>query len=145
MHWVPKGFRTLHTGKIDWLIDDTLMIKSFCVFYPHNIRCQFNMFCHWLYTDTPQFKWRDWNHKGFIYPYGHQNYKYQFTQGNQHDTQMEYMCILLHLFEQFSVVWWVINASLPRYGAFDLGLAVSVPLPIVTGIFVLLWFQSRLT
>ena len=30
------------------------------------------------------------------------------------------------------------------YGAFDLGLAVSVPLPIVTGIFVLLWFQSRL-
>ena len=35
--------------------------------------------------------------------------------------------------------------SLPRYGAFDLGLAVSVPLPIVTGIFVLLWFQSRLT
>ena len=34
---------------------------------------------------------------------------------------------------------------LPRYGAFDLGLAVSVPLPIVTGIFVLLWFQSRLT
>ena len=28
---------------------------------------------------------------------------------------------------------------------FDLGLAVSVPLPIVTGIFVLLWFQSRLT
>ena len=37
------------------------------------------------------------------------------------------------------------NFSLPRYGAFDLGLAVSVPLPIVTGIFVLLWFQSRLT
>ena len=37
------------------------------------------------------------------------------------------------------------NLSLPRYGAFDLGLAVSVPLPIVTGIFVLLWFQSRLT
>ena len=34
---------------------------------------------------------------------------------------------------------------LPRDGAFDLGLAVSVPLPIVTGIFVLLWFQSRLT
>ena len=34
---------------------------------------------------------------------------------------------------------------LPRYGAFDLGLAVCVPLPIVTGIFVLLWFQSRLT
>ena len=33
----------------------------------------------------------------------------------------------------------------PVYGAFDLGLAVSVPLPIVTGIFVLLWFQSRLT
>ena len=31
------------------------------------------------------------------------------------------------------------------YGAFELGLAVSVPLPIVTGIFVLLWFQSRLT
>ena len=33
----------------------------------------------------------------------------------------------------------------PVYGAFDLGLAVSVPLPIVTGIFVLPWFQSRLT
>ena len=33
----------------------------------------------------------------------------------------------------------------PVYGAFDLGFAVSVPLPIVTGIFVLLWFQSRLT
>ena len=33
----------------------------------------------------------------------------------------------------------------PVYGAFDLGLAVSVPLPIVTGIFLLLWFQSRLT
>ena len=33
---------------------------------------------------------------------------------------------------------------LPRDGAFDLGLAVSVPLPIVTGIFVLLWFQNRL-
>ena len=31
------------------------------------------------------------------------------------------------------------------YGPFDLGLAVSVPLPIVTGIFVLQWFQSRLT
>ena len=37
------------------------------------------------------------------------------------------------------------SALLPRDGAFDLGLAVSVPLPIVTGIFVLLWFQSRLT
>ena len=34
----------------------------------------------------------------------------------------------------------------PACGAFDLGLAVSVPLPIVIiGIFVLLWFQSRLT
>ena len=33
----------------------------------------------------------------------------------------------------------------PVYGAFDLGSAVSVPLPIVTGIFVLPWFQSRLT
>ena len=38
-----------------------------------------------------------------------------------------------------------LSALLPRYGAFDLGLAVSVPLPIVTGIFVLLWFQSCLT
>ena len=36
--------------------------------------------------------------------------------------------------------------SLPRLGgAYDLRLAVSVPLPIVMGIFVLLWFQSRLT
>ena len=35
---------------------------------------------------------------------------------------------------------------LPRLGgAFDLRLAVSVPLPIVMGIFMLLWFQSRLT
>ena len=33
----------------------------------------------------------------------------------------------------------------PACGAFDLGLAVSVPLPIVTGIFMLLRFQSRLT
>ena len=33
-----------------------------------------------------------------------------------------------------------VSVLLPRYGAFDLGLAVSVPLPIVTGIFVLLWF-----
>ena len=33
----------------------------------------------------------------------------------------------------------------PPCGAFDLGLAVSVPLPIVMGMFVLLWFQSRLT
>ena len=32
----------------------------------------------------------------------------------------------------------------PACGAFDLGLAVAVPLPLVTGIFVLLWFQSRL-
>ena len=39
-------------------------------------------------------------------------------------------------------VWWIIA---PPCGAFDLGLAVSVPLPIVMGIFVLLWFQSRLT
>ena len=33
----------------------------------------------------------------------------------------------------------------PPCGAFDPRLAVSVPLPIVMGIFVLLWFQSRLT
>ena len=33
----------------------------------------------------------------------------------------------------------------PPCGAYDLRLAVSVPLPIVMGIFVLLWFQSRLT
>ena len=39
----------------------------------------------------------------------------------------------------------LLKNPVPRYGAFDLGLAVSVPLPIVTGIFVLLWFQSRLT
>ena len=39
----------------------------------------------------------------------------------------------------------LLKGLLPRYGAFDLGLAVSVPLLIVTGIFVLLWFQSRLT
>ena len=40
---------------------------------------------------------------------------------------------------------FLLNCYCPVYGAFDLGLAVSVPLPIVTGIFVLLWFQSRLT
>ena len=41
---------------------------------------------------------------------------------------------------------YVDQQSLPRLGgAFDLRLAVSVPLPIVMGIFVLLWFQSRLT
>ena len=40
----------------------------------------------------------------------------------------------------------VLPPLLPRLGgAFDLRLAVSVPLPIVMGIFVLLWFQSRLT
>ena len=40
----------------------------------------------------------------------------------------------------------VMRCLLPRLGgAFDLRLAVSVPLPIVMGIFVLLWFQSRLT
>ena len=38
------------------------------------------------------------------------------------------------------------STLLPRLGgAFDLCLAVSVPLPIVMGIFVLLWFQSRFT
>ena len=43
-------------------------------------------------------------------------------------------------------VWRVTSNLLPRLGgAFDLRLAVSVPLPIVMGIFVLLWFQSRLT
>ena len=41
---------------------------------------------------------------------------------------------------------WKSATLLPRLGgAFDLRLAVSVPLPIVMGIFVLLWFQSRLT
>ena len=68
-------------------IYDQLVVKSFCVFYPHNTRCQFNMLCHWLYTDPPQFKWKDWNRKWFIYPYGYQNYKYQFTHGSPHDTQ----------------------------------------------------------
>ena len=43
-------------------------------------------------------------------------------------------------------IQWVVASLLPRLGgAFDLRLAVSVPLPIVMGIFVLLWFQSRLT
>ena len=40
---------------------------------------------------------------------------------------------------------YFLSSYCPVYRAFDLGLAVSVPLPIVTGIFVLLWFQSRLT
>ena len=48
-----------------------------------------------------------------------------------------YVCVAVYVYLCFLL--------LPRYGAFDLGLAVSVPLPIVTGIFVLLWFQSRLT
>ena len=34
------------------------------------------------------------------------------------------------------------NLYCPVYGAFDLGLAVSVPLPIVTGIFVLHGFRA---
>ena len=43
-------------------------VQVILCFYPHNTHCQFNMFCHWLYTYPPQFKWRDWNRKGFIYP-----------------------------------------------------------------------------
>ena len=50
------------------------------------------------------------------------------------------------------IVWWrslrpdwCLAFVAPPCGAFDLGLVVSVPLPIVMGIFVLLWFQSRLT
>ena len=46
---------------------------------------------------------------------------------------------------RWAFVVFIYDLLLPRDGAFDLGLAVSVPLPIVTGIFVLLWFQSRLT
>ena len=49
---------------------------------------------------------------------------------------------------EYKLVWRsnVAYVLLPRLGgAFDLRLAVSVPLPIVMGIFVLLWFQSRLT
>ena len=56
---------------------------------------------------------------------------------------------------KYSDTFWLVDRTrllvqytislLPRVEAFDLGLAVSVPLPIVTGIFVLLWFQSRLT
>ena len=42
------------------------------------------------------------------------------------------------------MTWKRFPCYCPVYGAFDLGLAVSVPLPIVTGIFVLLWFQSHL-
>ena len=47
-----------------------------------------------------------------------------------------------HFYERKYIHLYVIA---PPCGAFDLGLAVSVPLPIVMGIFVLLWFQSRLT
>ena len=49
------------------------------------------------------------------------------------------------IYSDFIIARNVYGRLLPRDGAFDLGLAVSVPLPIVTGIFVLLWFQSRLT
>ena len=52
------------------------------------------------------------------------------------------------IFDQFRHTFYHSRGAIiycPVYGAFDLGLAVSVPLPIVTGIFVLLWFQSRLT
>ena len=76
-------------------------------FYPHNTHCQFNMFCHWLYTYPPQFKWRDWNRKGFIYPCGYQNYKYQYTRKSAWHT-MEYMCILLHLFLSIRVCLFTI-------------------------------------
>ena len=42
----------------------------------------------------------------------------------------------------YAMAWCRQTTSLyyPACGAFDLGLAVSVPLPIVMGIFVLLWF-----
>ena len=65
---------------------------------------------------------------------------------------MTLYCIATHREYHIATVKFVIHNHfhhfhylLPRDGAFDLGLAVSVPLPIVTGIFVLLWFQSRLT
>ena len=67
---------------------------------------------------------------------------------------MDYLLNIMFIYDRFHHSWTttkLVNTAivrvrlLPRYGAFDLGLAVSVPLPIVTGIFVLLWFQSRLT
>ena len=48
-------------------------------------------------------------------------------------------------YKESLIVLSFLGSHCPVYGAFDLSLAVSVPLPIVTGIFVLLWFQSRLT
>ena len=56
-----------------------------------------------------------------------------------------YVCCL-GLLQGIAVFMDSCSFLLPRLGgAFDLRLAVSVPLPIVMGIFVLLWFQSRLT
>ena len=62
------------------------------------------------------------------------------------DIIMSNVCQLVtKLFIPMCQITSAVPSYCPVYGAFDLGLAVSVPLPIVTGIFVLLWFQSRLT
>ena len=54
--------------------------------------------------------------------------------------------VLCHVIKSVTELRHHIRLLLRRLGgAFDLRLAVSVPLPIVMGIFVLLWFQSRLT
>ena len=54
-----------------------------------------------------------------------------------------FVLFLYHRGQYWLRDWNVLIA--PPCGAYDLRLAVSVPLPIVMGIFVLLWFQSRLT
>ena len=49
--------------------------------------------CHYIYSETtiganpPQFKLRDWNHKGFIYPYN----CYQLQNINTHIAVMQYV------------------------------------------------------
>ena len=88
-------------------------VQVILCFYPHNTHCQFNMFYHWLYTYPPQFKWRDWNRKGFIYPCGYQNYKYQFTHGSQHDTQWN-ICAYYYIYlsnKQKNRVMWLVRVQ----------------------------------
>ena len=56
--------------------------------------------CHYIYSETtiganpPQFKLRDWNHKGFIYPYN----CYQLQNINTHiAVSMSHIEISMHI------------------------------------------------
>ena len=88
-------------------------------------------------TDT----WRKWNFSEFdIYvAVGGDELK---SNSSQQKFWQRYWILWYYIGKWFKLLITIIA---PPCGAFDLGLAVSVPLPIVMGIFVLLWFQSRLT